>query len=92
MLIGMMVGLTGVFILLSFQFRSYIEPLVVMIAIPFALIGVIWGHLLMGQPLSMPSNFGFIALAGIVVNDSILLVLFLMNRRKEGHHSHPTGE
>ena len=45
---GFLMGLAGVFILLSFQFRSYIEPLVVMSAIPFAFIGVIWGHLLMG--------------------------------------------
>jgi len=81
---AMLIGLIGVFILLSFQFRSYLEPLVVMLAIPMALIGVVWGHLLMGHPLSMPSVFGFIALAGIVVNDSILLVLFLKDRRQEG--------
>ena len=71
----MSIGLLGIFILLSFQFRSYIEPLIVMAAIPLALIGVIWGHLLMGQDMSMPSALGFVSLAGIVVNDSILLRL-----------------
>ncbi len=78
------IGLIGVFVLLSFQFRSFLEPLIVMIAIPFAFIGVIWGHLAMGLDLSMPSVLGFISLAGIVVNDSILLVLFLKMRRGQG--------
>jgi len=77
-------GLLGIFLLLSFQFRSYIEPLAVMVAIPLALIGVIWGHLLMGLELSMPSMMGFVSLAGIVVNDSILLVEFLKLRTREG--------
>ena len=81
---GFIIGLIGIFILLSFQFRSYIEPLVVMVAIPFALIGVIWGHLLMGLELTMPSMLGFASLAGVVVNDSILLVQFIKLRRSEG--------
>jgi len=70
-------GIFGVFIILSFQFRSYIEPFAVMIIIPLALIGVIWGHILMGLTLTMPSIMGFISLAGVVVNDSILLVSFI---------------
>jgi multidrug efflux pump subunit AcrB len=78
------IGMLGVFILLSFQFRSYIEPAVVMIAIPFALIGVIWGHLALGLVLTIPSMVGFVSLAGIVVNDSILLVEFIKKRRTEG--------
>jgi len=68
-------------VLLSFQFRTYTEPLIVMIAIPFSLIGVIWGHVLMGEPISMPSLLGFIALAGVVVNNSILLIIFLKDAR-----------
>ncbi len=79
------IGLVGIFILLSFQFRSYVEPLVVMSIIPMALIGVIWGHLLMGQDLTMPGLIGFTSLSGIVVNDSILLVEFLKLRAREGH-------
>jgi multidrug efflux pump subunit AcrB len=79
-----MIGVIGIFILLSYQFRSYSEPLIVMVAIPFALIGVIWGHLLMGLNLTMPSILGFVALAGIVVNNSILLVEFIKIKRREG--------
>ncbi|MCP4111030.1 MAG: efflux RND transporter permease subunit, partial [Desulfobacteraceae bacterium] len=81
---GLAVGLIGIFILLSFQFRSYVEPLIVMVAIPFALIGVVWGHMLIGLDLCMPSMMGFISLAGIVVNDSILLVEFIKIKRREG--------
>ncbi|MBU2515481.1 efflux RND transporter permease subunit [bacterium] len=79
-----LVGIIGVFILLSFQFKSYSEPFVIMMAIPFALIGVIWGHYIMGISLSMPSLLGFVSLSGIVVNDSILLVEFIKKRRMEG--------
>ncbi|MCW8904703.1 efflux RND transporter permease subunit, partial [Sedimenticola sp.] len=86
MLRSFAIGLVGIFILLSFQFRSYVEPLVVMSIIPLALIGVIWGHLLMGLSFTMPGVIGFTSLAGIVVNDSILLVEFLKLRVREGHH------
>ncbi|MBU2630444.1 MAG: efflux RND transporter permease subunit, partial [Proteobacteria bacterium] len=68
------IGIFGVFCLLSFQFRSFQEPLVVMVTIPFAFIGVVWGHVIMGIDLCMPSILGFVSLAGIVVNDSILLI------------------
>ncbi len=84
MLRAFAIGLVMIFILLSFQFRSYAEPLVVMSVIPLALIGVIWGHLLLGLQLTMPSIIGFASLAGIVVNDSILLVEFLKLRVREG--------
>lgn len=85
---GLILGLLGVFILLSFQFRSYSEPLIVMISIPLALIGVVLGHLVMGQNLAMPSMVGFISLAGIVVNNAILLVEFVKHHRKEGMDLH----
>jgi len=79
------IGLLGIFILLSFQFRSYSEPLIVMAIIPLSLIGVLWGHILMDLHFTMPSIIGFTSLAGIVVNDSILLVTFLKLRLAEGH-------
>lgn len=84
MLFAAAVGCLGVFVILSFQFRSYVEPLIVMSAIPFAFVGVVWGHLLFGMSLSLPSIMGYASLAGIVVNDSILLVLFLKAQRKAG--------
>ncbi|QDU60055.1 Toluene efflux pump membrane transporter TtgB [Planctomycetes bacterium Pan216] len=81
---AMLVGMLGVFILLSFQFRSYTEPLIVMIAIPFALVGVIWGHFLFGLNLSMPSIMGYASLAGVVINDSLLLVIFVKRAIAQG--------
>jgi multidrug efflux pump subunit AcrB len=81
---GFLVGLVGIFILLSFQFRSYIEPVVVMAAIPLAFIGVIWGHMFMGMNLSMPGLMGAVSLAGIVVNDSILLLVFTKSHVRKG--------
>jgi multidrug efflux pump subunit AcrB len=81
---GFAIGLFGVFAILSFQFRSYLEPVIVMLAIPMALIGVLWGHLLLGYSLSMPSIMGFVSLAGIVVNDSILLVQYIRHHVELG--------
>jgi hydrophobic/amphiphilic exporter-1 (mainly G- bacteria), HAE1 family len=78
------IGCLGVFIILSFQFRSYVEPMVVMVAIPFAFVGVVWGHYLFNMSLSLPSIMGYASLAGIVVNDSILLMLFLKSKMAEG--------
>ena len=88
MMSAFILGLFGVFILLSFQFESYSEPLVVLVAIPLALIGVIWGHLIMGLEFTMPSMLGFVSLAGIVVNDSILLVEFVKRRVAQGLSVH----
>ncbi|MCP3674885.1 MAG: efflux RND transporter permease subunit, partial [Gammaproteobacteria bacterium] len=88
MMEAFVIGLLGVFILLSFQFKSYIEPIVVLVAIPMALIGVIWGHLIMGLQFTMPSMMGFVSLAGIVVNDSILLVEFVKKRVAAGLSVH----
>jgi len=92
MLKALGIGIFGVFCLLSFQFRSFQEPLVIMVTIPFALIGVIWGHLLMGVDLSMPSMLGFVSLAGIVVNDSILLVSFVKLHTAKGEDVAQAGK
>ncbi|TNF12979.1 MAG: efflux RND transporter permease subunit [Rhodobacteraceae bacterium] len=81
---GFVIGLVGIYLVLSFQFRSYIEPLIVMIAIPLAFLGVIWGHVLMGYNISMPSLVGAASLAGIVVNNAILLVGVVNTRRTDG--------
>lgn len=87
-MVGFLLGIVGVYFLLSLQFQNYVEPLIVMMNIPLALIGVIWGHLLMGLDLTMPSMIGFVSLAGVVVNDSILLVEFVKLRSKEGLSLH----
>ena len=87
-LTGFVLGIFGVYFLLSFQFRNYREPLVVLINIPLALIGVVWGHMAMGLDITMPSMIGFVSLAGVVVNDSILLVEFVKRRSLEGMTLH----
>ena len=85
---GFLIGLFGIFVILSFQFKSYLEPMMVMLAIPLAFIGVVWGHFLLGHSLSMPSMMGFVSLAGIVVNDSILLVQYIRQHIDEGDEIH----
>lgn len=81
---GLLIGLLGIFLILSFQFRSYLEPLIVMLSIPVAFMGAVWGHLIMGYNLSMPSLIGAASLAGIVVNNAILLVQFIKSYREQG--------
>ena len=79
-----LIGVIGIFLLLAFQFQSYVEPLVVMFAIPMCLVGVIYGHIAMGLYFTLPSVLGFVSLAGVVVNDSILLVEFIKLRLGQG--------
>jgi len=69
---------------MAIPFRSYIQPLIVMSVIPFGVVGAIWGHLIMRMDLTILSMFGVVALAGVVVNDSIVLVHFINARRAEG--------
>ncbi|MGB0867423.1 MAG: efflux RND transporter permease subunit, partial [Granulosicoccaceae bacterium] len=81
---ALVIGLGGIFVLLAFQFRNYAQPVTVMAIIPLGFIGVVWGHLLMGLNLSMPSMMGFVSLAGIAVNDSILLMEFVKKEMRAG--------
>src|SRR5690606_37144973 len=64
------------------------QPLAVMLAIPFSLIGVIWGHFIMGYAITFLSMIGFVALSGMVVNDSLILVEFYNQHRARGHSVH----
>ncbi|MCB1634168.1 MAG: efflux RND transporter permease subunit [Xanthomonadales bacterium] len=73
-----------IYALIAVPLRSYLQPLIIMSVIPFGLIGAVVGHLLMGQPLSMFSLFGIIALSGIVVNDSLVLLDFVNRARENG--------
>jgi len=79
-----LIALLLIYFLLGSLFKSFIQPLIVMAAIPFALDGVVIGHLIMGEPLSFLSMMGLVALAGVVVNDSLILVDFINRARKEG--------
>ncbi len=72
--LSFIIALLVVYAMLSIPFQSYIQPLIVMISIPFGIIGAIFGHLIMDYSLSMVSMLGIIALSGIVVNDSLILI------------------
>ncbi|MCY4636345.1 MAG: efflux RND transporter permease subunit [Acidobacteria bacterium] len=78
---GFVLALIAIFGLLAIPLRSYIQPLIVMGAIPFAFVGALWGHLLLGIALSFTSMFGFVALTGVVVNDSLIMVDFINRAR-----------
>ncbi|MFG0286193.1 MAG: efflux RND transporter permease subunit [Phycisphaerales bacterium JB039] len=82
--IGMAVAAGLIYVVLTWLFSSYTQPLIVMMAIPFATIGMILGHLLLGFSLTFLSLIGFIALAGVVVNDSLILMQFYNLRRADG--------
>jgi len=75
-------GLILIFIILGTQFNSYTQPLVILSTVPFALIGAMLGLLISSNPFSIIALFGFVALAGIVVNDAIIMISFINNRRK----------
>ena len=81
---GFLVALVAIYALLAIPFRSYTQPLVVMSAIPFGMIGAVWGHVLMGLDLAMLSLFGVVALSGVVVNDSLILLAFYNQLRAAG--------
>ncbi len=71
---GFIMALFLIFALLAIPFKSYGQPLIIMAAIPFGVVGAVIGHLIMGINLSMMSMFGIVALAGVVVNSSLLLI------------------
>lgn len=84
MIIGTIFLLFGLYALLAIPFRSYVQPLIVMSVIPFGLVGAVLGHMVMGHALSIMSQFGMLALAGIVVNDSLVMVDFINRSRENG--------
>ncbi|MFW6133097.1 MAG: efflux RND transporter permease subunit [Planctomycetota bacterium] len=86
--VGFVLAMLAIYGLLAVPFRSYVQPAIVMVAIPFGVIGAFVGHLLMGYSLSVLSMFGIVALAGVVVNDSLVLVTFANRRRQSGQNVH----
>lgn len=72
--IGFPIALMGIFTIVATMFRSYLQPVIIMITIPFGIIGAVLGHLVMGHDLSMMSLYGMVALTGVVVNDAIVLI------------------
>ncbi len=82
---GFIVALGVIFALLAIPFRSYSQPLIIMSAIPFGIIGAVLGHMIMGYNMSLISMMGVVALTGVVVNDSLVLVDFVNRYRREGN-------
>lgn len=81
---GFGLAMFGVYGLLAVAFRRYIQPLIVMVAIPFGIIGAVVGHIVLGFDLSLISFMGVIALAGVVVNDSLIMIDYANRTRRDG--------
>ncbi len=80
---GLLMSLLIIFCLLSIPLRSYLQPLLIMSCIPFGIVGAVYGHMILGYPLSVMSLFGLVALTGVVINDSLVLIDFA-NRKRNG--------
>ncbi|WP_302139339.1 efflux RND transporter permease subunit [Halomonas alkalicola] len=76
--------LIALYALLAIPFRSYLQPLLVLAAIPFGIIGAVAGHMIMGFGLSVVSLMGMLALSGVVINDALVLIDYANRRRREG--------
>ena len=79
-----LIGLGIIFALLALLFKSYTQPLLIMFAVPFGISGAVWGHWLLGHPLSFLSFFGIVGLTGVVVNDSLILIDSINQKSLQG--------
>ena len=79
---GFVVALLCIYAMLAIPFRSYAQPLIVMVAIPFGIVGAVLGHIIMGYSLSIMTMMGLVALSGVVVNDSLVLIDYANRLRK----------
>ena len=85
---GLMMALLVIYAMLAIPFNSFIQPLIIMISIPFGIVGAVIGHLIMGYSLSVMSMFGVVALSGVVINDSLVLIDFANRMRQGGEGCH----
>ena len=81
---GFALALFAMYALLAIPFRSYVEPLIIMAAVPFGFIGAVLGHLVLGLDLGMLSMFGLVGLSGVVVNDTLVLIDFVNEEKRDG--------
>lgn len=79
---GFVVAMLCIYAMLAIPFRSYAQPLIVMVAIPFGIVGAVLGHIIMGYSLSIMTMMGVVALSGVVVNDSLVLIDYANRLRK----------
>ena len=80
-------ALAVIYSLLAIAFRRYIQPLIVIVAIPFGMVGALIGHIILGYDISLVSVMGVIALSGVVINDSLIMIDYANRLREEGLHS-----
>ena len=78
------IAILGIYVLMAIPLKSYLQPLLIMVSIPFGIVGAVIGHLVVGIPLSSVSFIGIVALAGVVVNDSLIMVDFVNKRVATG--------
>jgi multidrug efflux pump subunit AcrB len=81
---ALMIGFVLLYFLLLAMFRSFLHPITIMAAIPLAVAGALWGLLLFDKPMCKPATMGLILLGGTIVNNSILLLDFMLEARKKG--------
>jgi multidrug efflux pump subunit AcrB len=84
MFFGFFVAILSIYIIMASLFRSYLQPLIILVTVPFGIIGSIWGHYTLGWNLTMISLFGMVGLTGIVINDAIVLIERINKYIREG--------
>jgi multidrug efflux pump subunit AcrB len=87
---GLLLALLVIYAMLAVPFNSFIQPMIIMASIPFGIVGAVIGHLIMGYSLSVMSMFGVLALTGVVINDSLVLINFA-NREQKSEVTAPTA-
>jgi multidrug efflux pump subunit AcrB len=85
---GLLLALLIIYAMLAVPFNSFIQPIIIMISIPFGIVGAVIGHLIMGYSLSVMSMFGVVALAGVVINDSLVLIDFANREQRADLNVH----
>ena len=78
---GFVLAMLAVFAMLAVPLRSYVQPVIILVAVPFGLVGAVWGHMAMGLDFTLMSVLGLVALSGVVIDDSLIMVAFINRAR-----------
>ena len=88
LMLGLLMALVVIYAMLAVPFNSFIQPMIIMMSIPFGIVGAVIGHLIMGYSLSVMSTFGIVALSGVVINGALVLIDFANRKRQDGMDQH----
>ena len=88
LLMGLLMALVVIYAMLALPFNSFVQPVIIMMSIPFGIVGAVVGHLIMGYSLSVMSTFGVVALSGVVINGALVLIDFANRNRRTGMNVH----